>query len=132
VQKCEGDPTVGSKVMAILTPYSSLGHLTSSSQSWDSISTRRKTASGNSCKKFKRDPTVGSKVFGIFTGHSSLADETSSSSSWDSITTLRETASGNSCKNLSAIHWSDRMLWPFDPLREVWPTRPPRRRVAIP
>jgi hypothetical protein len=50
VKKFEGDFTVGSKVMAFLTRYSSLGDKTSSSPNWDSISTPRKIASGNSCK----------------------------------------------------------------------------------
>jgi hypothetical protein len=46
VKKFEGDFTVGSKVMAFLTRYSSLGDKTSSSPNWDSISTPRKIASG--------------------------------------------------------------------------------------
>jgi hypothetical protein len=74
MQKFERDPTVGSKVMAILTPYSSLGDQTSSSPNWDTISTPRKTASGNSCKKFKRDPMVKCKVMAVLTRYSTLAD----------------------------------------------------------
>jgi hypothetical protein len=50
VQIFEGDPTVGSKVMAILTRYTSLADQTSSSPCRDSISTLRKTALGNSGK----------------------------------------------------------------------------------
>jgi hypothetical protein len=45
MQKLERNPTVGSKVMAILTRYSSLADETSSSPSCDSIATPRKTAS---------------------------------------------------------------------------------------
>jgi len=53
MQKFKRDPTVGSKVMAILTLYSSIVDQTSSSPSWDSTSTQRKTTLGNSWKNFR-------------------------------------------------------------------------------
>ena len=50
VKKCEGDPTVVSNVMALLTPYSRLADQTSTSQSRDCIAIPRKTACGKLCK----------------------------------------------------------------------------------
>jgi len=170
---------VGSKVIAFFTRYSSLAGQTSSSRSFHSIATPRKTTSRNSWNnlsaiqlsdrklwlfgpvtqvwptrvprhrvgipyqpkrkqleetrpKIMRDPIVGLKVMAILTCYSSLADQTSSSSSFHSIATPRKTTSRNSCNNLSAIQLSNRKLWPLGPVTQVWLTRPPRRRVAIP
>jgi hypothetical protein len=53
VQNFERDPTVGSKVMAILTRYSFLTDQTSLLPSNDLIETPRKTASTNSCKNLR-------------------------------------------------------------------------------
>jgi hypothetical protein len=50
MQNFKRDPMVGSKVMAILTRYSSLTDETSSLPSSDSIVILRKSASENSCK----------------------------------------------------------------------------------
>jgi len=68
----------------------------------------------------------------ILTRYSSLVDQTSTSSSRDYIETPKKTASKNSCKHLRAIQRSDRKLWPFWPVTQVWPTRPLRHRVGIP
>jgi hypothetical protein len=53
VQTFERDPIIGSKVMAILTRYSSLAGHTTSSPSSDSKATPRKTAYGNLSKNLK-------------------------------------------------------------------------------
>ena len=50
VQNFKRDLMVWTKTMTILTRYESLADKTSTSPSWDSISTPRKTASGNSCE----------------------------------------------------------------------------------
>jgi len=50
MQNFERNPTVGSKVMVILTCYSSLADKTSSPPRSDSITTPRKMAYENSCK----------------------------------------------------------------------------------
>src|SRR4030065_531108 len=57
VKNLEHDQTVGSKVMALLTRYSSLANQSSSSLSSDCIATLRNTTYENSCKRIKRDPT---------------------------------------------------------------------------
>jgi len=64
--------------------------------------------------------------------YTSLADQTSSSPSSVSKATIRKTASGNSCKNLNAIQRLDKTLWPFLPVTQGWPTRPPRHLVGNP
>jgi hypothetical protein len=83
-------------------------------------------------QKFKRDPIVGSKAMAILTRYSSLAEQTSSSPSSHSIAIPRKTSYGNSCKKLSAIQRSDKKLWPFWPVTQVWQSRPPCHRVTIP
>jgi hypothetical protein len=115
VQKFKFHPMVWSKVMAILTRFSSLADQTSMSSSSDYIETPRKTAFENSWKKFEGDTTVGSKVMAILTRYARLADQTSSSMSSDSKATRRKMASEKSCKNLSVIHWLDRNYGHFQP-----------------
>jgi hypothetical protein len=83
-------------------------------------------------QKLKRDPTVWSKVMAILTNYSSLAGQTSTSPTSDYTETLIKTFLENSCKTLSAIQWLDQKLWPFWPVTQVWLTRPPRHRFAIP
>jgi hypothetical protein len=67
VLKFDWDPTVGSKVMAILSRYSNLTGQTSSSQSSDLRVTESKQTMDNHVKIFKRNPTVGSKVMALWT-----------------------------------------------------------------
>jgi hypothetical protein len=59
MQKFEGNPTVESKVMAILTRESRLADHTSSSPCCDSIATPKENGFRKIMQKFKRDPTVG-------------------------------------------------------------------------
>ena len=115
VQKFKCNPMVWSKVMAILTRFSSLADQTSTSSSSDYIETPRKTAFENSWKKFEGDTTVGSKVMAILTRYARLADLTSSSMSSDSKATRSTMASRKSCKTLSVIQWSDRNYDHFQP-----------------
>jgi hypothetical protein len=70
VKKFKRDQTVGSKVITLLTRYSSLANQSYSSLSSDSLATPRKTTYGNWCKKIKRDP----KVMALLTRYSSSAD----------------------------------------------------------
>jgi hypothetical protein len=74
------------------------------------MTTLRKIAYGNSCKKIKHDPTVRSKVMALLTRYTSVDDQSSLSQISDFIATLRKTASENSCKNLSAIKRWDQKL----------------------
>jgi hypothetical protein len=94
---------VGSKVMTLLTCYSSLVGQISLSSSSDSFATPRNTTYRNSCKKIKCDVTVGPKVMSLLTRYSSLADQSSVSQGSDTKSTPWKTASGNLCKNLSVI-----------------------------
>jgi hypothetical protein len=63
VQNFKGVPTVRSKVMAILTSYSSLADETSTSPRCDSKATPRKMASRNSCKNLSAIQLSGQKLW---------------------------------------------------------------------
>jgi len=78
LQKFRGDQTIGSKVIIILSRYSSLAAQMSSSPRHDSKATPRKKGFQKLMQTFKRDPTFGSKVIAILTPYSSLVDQTSS------------------------------------------------------
>jgi hypothetical protein len=131
VHKFKRNPMVTSKVMAILTRYSSLADDTSSSPSCDSIATPRKRGFGKSWKNM-------SAIHGRIESYSHFDSLLKCGRpdllvpSCDSIATPRKMASRKSCKNLSAIQRSDRKFWPFWPVTQVWPTRHPRHRVGIP
>jgi len=63
MQKFKCDPTIGSKVMAILAHYSSLANKTASSTSSHYIETPKKTTSGNSCKRLRRIQWLDRKLW---------------------------------------------------------------------
>jgi hypothetical protein len=128
----ERNQTVGSKVMTLLTRYSSFADQRSSSPSSDSIATPRNTTYGNSCKKKKRDPKVGSKVMALLTLLLNLCRQDLLVTEKQFHNNPKENNNGNSCKNMSAIQRWYQTLWPFSPITQGWPTRPPRHRVAIP
>jgi hypothetical protein len=111
--KFEGDPTVGSKVMPLSNRYSSLERRDLRLTEYDSTSTRRKTASGKSCKNLKAIQRSDEKLWPFRTGTMVSSDETTASPSSDSTSTTRKTASRKSCANLNAIQRSDQKLWPF-------------------
>jgi len=108
-------PTVRSKLMAILTRYSSPADHKSSSPSSDCMKNPMENGLQKLVQIFERNPTVGSKGMVILSRYSSVADQ-NSSRNCDSIATLRKMASENSCTNLSAIHRWDQKLWPYWPL----------------
>jgi len=114
--KFVSDPMVRSKLMAILTRYSSTADHKSSSPSSDCMKNPMENGLQKLVQIFERDPTVGSKGMVILSRYSSLAEQTSSSTSCDSKVTPRKTPFENSCKYLSAMQLSDPKLWPFWPL----------------
>jgi hypothetical protein len=119
VLKFGGDPTVGSKVMALQTGILVWCDEPFASPSSDSTSTPRKTASGNSYKNLRAIQLSDQKFWPFRTGTLVSRDETFSTIS-DSTSTPRKTASENSCKNLMAIQRSDQKLWPFRTGTMVW------------
>jgi hypothetical protein len=66
MQKFEYDPTVGSKVITILTRYSSLADQISSSPSNDLIATPGKMASGNSSRNLSAIQRSNQKVWSFW------------------------------------------------------------------
>jgi hypothetical protein len=127
-----GDPTVGSKVMALSNRYSSLERRALRLPSSDSTCTPRKTASINSCKNLRAIQRSDQKLLPFRTGTLVSSDETSDSSSSDSTSITRKTAFRNSCKKLWAIQRSDQKLWPFLTGTLVWSDERSASRVAIP
>jgi len=112
---------VGSKVMALLSRYSSLIDLTSSSLNSNSIATPRKMTSGNYCKHLNAIQWSDQKLWPFWAVILVWPDQTSLSPSSDSIVTQRKIAFRNSYKTISAIQQSYKKLWPFLAIMLVWP-----------
>jgi len=105
---------------------------TSDSPSGDSISSTRKTASGNSCKTLRAIQRSDQKLWPFRTGTLVSIDDTSDSPSSDSTSSTRKTASGNSCKNFKRSNGRIKSYGPFEPVLKSRSTIPPTHRVAIP
>jgi hypothetical protein len=102
LQNFEGDPTVGSKVMALSKRYSSLAR-----------PDLQKTPFGNSCKTLRAIQQSDQKLRSFRTVTLIWPDQTSASQSSDSTSSTRNTTSRNPCKNFRAIQWLNQKLWLF-------------------
>jgi len=78
--------------MAISNRYSRPAHQTSASPTSDSTSTRKKKASGNSCKNFRAIQRSDQKLWPFQTVNLVWPDQTSASRSSDSTSTPQKTA----------------------------------------